>query len=151
MYFYNNKGIWMPFFLLINILTSTPLLAIDNPDAPDYLASFKNEAERHELQIANETSATGMAEADSRYEKFLDAQLNTTYKQLRDHLTDAQKDQLKNSQQAWLHFRDAEIKLIFGNWTPENFGSSSAISRRAYVAAITRARVEQLLIYLKNY
>lgn len=126
--------------------------AIDNPDAPDYLGAFQKEAQFYEQQIDDsDSNGRELAEARGRYLKFLDDELNKTYQLLQGKLSEPSKQALLNSQRAWLKFRDSETTFIDTNWTPQNFGSSSALSRHGYRAALTRHRVEQLLAYLKNY
>lgn len=132
-------------------LTVTNSFAIDNPDAPNYLGDFQNKAERFEHAINETSNAKAAAEARGSYEKFLDSELNSTYKLLHSKLAATQKNQLQESQRAWLKYLDSESIFINANWTPDNFGSSSAISRHMYRMTIIRNRVEQLIGYLANY
>ena len=64
---------------------------------------------------------------------------------------DSRRQDLVRSQKSWLIFRDAEMRFIANNWTPQDFGSSSATSQAAYRAALIRGRVETLLGYLRSY
>jgi hypothetical protein len=54
-------------------------------------------------------------------------------------------------QRQWLAFRAAETRFINGNFTPQNFGSSSALSRADYGATLVGQLVLTLLAYLQNY
>lgn len=126
--------------------------AIDNPDAPDYVAVFHEKSKKFEAAIeAGSGNGRTYAQAAHNYEEFLDRELNDAYRQLQSKLTGAQKSQLRESQKAWIQYRDKEIVFIDTNWTQQSFGSSSVVSRKAYRATIVRERVEQLLGYLQNY
>lgn len=128
------------------------VFAIDNPDAPDYIEAFHTKSKKFETAIEGSSdNGRAYAEATHNYEKFLDSELNTAYRMLQAKLAETQKSQLRESQKAWIQYRDKEIEFVDANWTQQNFGSSSSISRHNYRATIIRERVEQLLNYLKNY
>ena len=134
------------------IIASSFSHALDNPDAPDYLGDFKTKAEKYESNMQETAdNNNNFLEASQLYEKFLDSEINTAYRNLAKNLSDEERTQLQISQRAWLRFRDEETKFVAQNWRQENFGSSSVISRNMYRVAIMRARIEQLLTYLKNY
>lgn len=124
--------------------------AIDNPDAPDYVAEFSEQADALESDMLDAADRTERAKASGTYNDFLDAQLNGAYRRLIKRLPAEQREQLQTSQRQWLVFRDAELAFIEGNWVPERFGSSYSLSRSQYRAGVVRARIEQLLWYLKN-
>ena len=69
----------------------------------------------------------------------------------REQLRGDNRQALTFSQRQWGLFRDAESDFIGGNWSPKNFGSSSALSRADYRATLVRQRVVMLLAYLQNY
>ncbi|OAI13382.1 MULTISPECIES: lysozyme inhibitor LprI family protein [Methylomonas] len=126
--------------------------AIDNPDTPDLTAEFLSRADAFEQAIyqhAQTTEQTDQAYRD--YAEFLDKALNRAYSSLQKNLPEPSKQTLLRSQRLWLQFRDAELDFINGNWTIEQFGSSSAISRHGYRTALIKSRVLELLQYLKNY
>lgn len=125
--------------------------AVDNPDAPDYLAEFERRA--HPFAAAVQQARTGQesASAYARYETFLDRELNQVYSMLLAKVGAAQQAKMKESQRAWLKYRDAEFNFIAHNWTTANFGSSAALSRGGYRTMLIRERVVLLLSYLKNY
>ena len=126
--------------------------AIDNPDAPDYVGDFMQRAQRHELNIQQTTQTTqSYITAYAAYEKFLDQELNAAYAQLMTQLNDKAQQNLRASQRKWLKYRNAEFSFITQNWTRENFGSSSVISRGDYRTRLIKNRVVTLLQYLKNY
>ena len=137
-------------FLFISY--SVSVHAIDNPDAPDYIGEFQNRAQVYERAIQQAAQTTlDYVEAYAAYERFLDQELNNAYGQLMTHLDKALRQALRNSQRKWLEYRDAEFDFIAANWMPENFGSSSAISRGDYRTTLIRDRVMLLLNYLQNY
>lgn len=126
--------------------------ALDNPDAPDYVAQFNARSQVHE-QAADDPKLTnpGIAAAYYNYELFLDKELNAAYQLLRSKLPKAQKEELKNSQRQWIKFRDAEFEFINHNWTRAHFGSSFILSRGGYRTSIIKNRVIRLLHYAMNY
>jgi len=139
------------FFTLPCFLTSSAF-AIDNPDSPDYVVNFKKQADKYKKSIND--SNLGHRQillAYNDYQIFLDKELNKAYKLLMSKLAKPQQAELKQSQQKWITFRDAEFVLINHNWTRNNFGSSFALSRGAYRCSILEARILQLYHYVKNY
>lgn len=134
------------------ILSGSLCFAIDNPDAPDYVAEFEVRALKFETNVQNQglnTSDTNRAYFE--YEKFLDQELNQAYSALLKRVSSKSRKNLMDSQQRWLQFRDAEFLFIANNWTVVNFGTSSALSIDASRTKIIRDRVIELLHYLKNY
>lgn len=126
--------------------------AIDNPDSPDYLDAFHVREEPYKKAVEDpEGDGRSLAEARGRYLKFLDEELNGAYGRLKQALPEPSREQLTLSQRSWVKFRDTEAAFIDSNWSPQNFGSSSSISRVDYRATIVRDRIEQLLMYLKNH
>jgi len=59
-------------------------------------------------------STDGMVVCTNEAYTAWDAEMNKQYKQLRELLGSPGDDQLKNSQQSWLSFRDKEFELIAG-------------------------------------
>lgn len=126
--------------------------AIDNPDAPDYVADFKQRAQPFEVAIHQQAKTTqDSLKAYADYEQFLDKELNKAYKSVLEKLGAEQQTKIKESQRNWIKYRDSEFDLIAENWTTKNFGSSAVLSRGAYRTTIIRDRVTLLLNYLKNY
>lgn len=121
--------------------------ALDHPDAPDYVAAFEQRAQPFAAAV-HEARDAG---ASAAYSAFLDRELNLAYRELLARVDAEARPQLQASQRAWLAFYEAEVAFIGGNWTPGNFGSSSAISRADYRADLVKARILTLLNYLKNY
>ncbi len=129
-----------------------PASAIDHPDAPDDVAAFLSRAQTHEAKIQKKTHSTqGYISAYAAYEHFLDEELNKAYQLLMERLDQDAQQKLRNAQRQWLKYRDAEFEFIALNWTAENFGTSSAISRGGYRTTMIKRRVTALLHYLKNY
>ena len=136
----------------IMIIVGTSSLAIDNPDAPDYVAEFRARSKAHESAIDLEARTTqDYVNAYAAYERFLDKELNSAYRSLVDRLDEKALQKLIQSQGNWLKYRDTEFEFIGTNWRTENFGSSSVISRGAYRTTLIKDRVILLLHYLKNY
>jgi uncharacterized protein YecT (DUF1311 family) len=128
-----------------------PTWAIDNPDAPDWTAAFTTRAQPLEARWSAEAGGPGGAAAAQAYARFLDAELNQAYQALLQQLPGEARRALVQSQRQWLAFRAAETRFIHGNFTPQNFGSSSALSRADYGTSLVKQRVLTLLAYLQNY
>ncbi|SES65769.1 Protein of unknown function [Nitrosomonas marina] len=127
-------------------------LALDNPDAPDYIAEFNSRAQTYERDIQQIAQTTqDYLTAYAAYEQFLDKELNQAYSQLMDQLSEEMQNALRASQRKWLGYRDAAFEFIALNWTTEHVGSASVISRGDYRTTIIRDRVMLLLHYLQNY
>ena len=126
--------------------------AIDNPDAPDYIGKFKSNEKYYQDKINDprNTSRDYLTAYDD-YLLFLDKELNKAYSLLMAKIPEVQREDLKDSQKKWITFRDAEFEFINNNWTRNNFGSSSVISRGAYRSSIVKNRIIQLLQYASNY
>ena len=133
------------------VLCAGPAHAIDNPDAPNHQAAFLVRAQPFEKRLAEVAGGPEFAPAAVAYARFLDAELNQAYRQLREQLRGDTRQALTFSQRQWGQFRDAETDFIGGNWSPKNFGSSSAMSRADYRATLVKQRVVMLLAYLQNY
>lgn len=123
------------------------VLAVDHPDAPDYVAAFEQRAQ----PFADALYEARDAAANAAYSAFLDRELDLAYRELLTRVDAEARPKLQASQRAWLAFYEAELAFIAGNWTPRNFGSSSALSRADYRADLVKARILTLLNYLKNY
>ncbi|NTW33512.1 MAG: DUF1311 domain-containing protein [Bacteroidetes bacterium] len=127
-------------------------LAIDNPDAPNYLVEFDNRIASIQKNINDNSKTTvDYSNGYKNLENILEKELNTAYQKLIDKLNKDQKEILKQSQSQWVSFRDKEFEFISNNWNTQRFGSSSAISIGDYRTQTIINRVRQLLMYLKNY
>lgn len=137
--------------IVFGVLTHL-VYAIDNPDAPDLIGEFETREQDFLKKINNPNNGTrDYLIAYDDYLKFLDDELNKAYQLIKSKLPEARQGELKNAQRNWIKFRDAEFELINNNWTRQNFGSSSGISRGSYRSTIVKNRVLQLLHYAKNY
>ena len=77
-----------------------------------------------------------------------DAELNKTYEALLTRLPDAQgKEKLKQSQRAWLAFRDAEAAFASDQ---ARGGSMAPTMRYAIMTELTQQRIKQLKAHLKE-
>lgn len=133
-------------------LISIPALAIDNPDAPDYVGEFEARMQKHETYLYEMAKTTqDYLEGYAAYEKDLDSELDRAYQLLMSNLAAEQQELLKQSQRDWIKYRDSEFSFITNNWTTEQFGTSSAISRGNYRTMLIKNRVITLLSYLLNY
>ena len=139
-------------FLILASLISINACAMDNPDAEDIIGKFEQQEKPFMAKIDNPSNSNrAYLIAYDDYQIFLDKELNNIYKTLLNRLPEAQKSELKISQKYWLSYRDAEFMLIKNNWTRDNFGSSSGISRGQYRSSIIRDRIIQLMHYANNY
>jgi uncharacterized protein YecT (DUF1311 family) len=126
--------------------------AIDNPDAPDYLAEFEQRAQPFEYHFSGQTRTSDINQTGAAYAKFLDKELNRAYQRLMSKLNNPKvREQLRKSQRAWRAYYQAETDFIWINWVPANFGDSYALSRQDYRNSLVKKRVEVLLNYLRNY
>lgn len=134
------------------LCASTPIHALDNPDAPDHINDFLNRTQIHEQDILRTAHTTqSYITAYATYERFLDKELDAVYTQLMQHMTNETRQALQDSQRNWLNYRDTEFDFIAHNWTTEKFGSSAVISRGDYRTRLIKDRVMLLLQYLQNY
>lgn len=92
-------------------------------------------------EIHAQTQAAMNAQARAEFEK-ADADLNKTYDALLAKLTDAEgKEKLKQSQRAWLAFRDAEAAFAADQ---VRGGSMAPTIRYETMAELTQQRIKQL-------
>lgn len=149
-----SAQIWRKAVLMLLLACcSASLHAIDNPDAPDYVADFLERAKGYEDDIQRTPYTTqGYTSAYARYEDFLNDELDGAYNQLMAKLDDDEaKRVLSNSQKQWLRYRDEEFEFIACNWTQTRFGSAAVISRGDYRTTIINNRIVLLLRYLQNF
>lgn len=147
-----NNVHWIRGLLVISIsLFILPAIALDNPDAPDFIGEFKTREQVYLNAIDHPNNTGQYWEAYKNHLEFLDKELNKAYKIIRSKLPKKQKQELKISQRNWIKFRDAEFEFIDNNWTREHFGSSAGISIGDYKSSIIKNRVLQLLYYAINY
>jgi uncharacterized protein YecT (DUF1311 family) len=96
-------------------------------------------------QMHAQTQAAMNAEARADFKK-ADAELNKTYEALLNKLPDAgRKEKLKQSQRAWLVFRDAEAAFAAG---PR--GTMAPTLRYASMTELTEQRIKQLKSHLEE-
>ncbi len=135
--------------LLCLLATARQAWAVDNPDLPDPVAAFdaRDQAVQQRLAQAN---ATQTAAAWAEQARFLDAELNAAYQGLLARLSGTARQRLVQGQRQWLKFRDAETQFIAQQWTPQEFGSSSALTRAQLRASLVRQRVQSLLAYARS-
>lgn len=133
------------------MLASTAAMAVDNPDAPDRMAAFEQRIQPLEAAVANQHTTADMLRASSAYAKQLDVELNQTYRELMAKVGANGAQKLRASQRNWLSFMTTEAAFIDGTWNAKDFGSTSALSRSEYRNSLTKARIVQLLGYLRSY
>jgi len=138
--------------LLILAVSINTSWALDNPDAPDYVAEFGARILPLENYVHEHASTTDdYVKGYSELHDALDKELNIAYKALMDKLPAASKAKLSASQKEWIKFRDAEFEFLSENFSRSNFGSSYVISAGQYRTSIVKTRVIELLWYLANY
>lgn len=144
---------WRKAILILFLVgCSISAYAIDNPDAPDYVANFLERAKVYEDDIQQTPYTTQeYITVYARYEGFLSAELDSAYNQLMAKLDDDARRALSNSQKQWFRYRDQEFEFIARNWTHASFGSAAVISRGDYRTNIINNRIVQLLRYLQNF
>lgn len=92
-------------------------------------------------QIHAQTQAAMNAQARAEFER-ADAELNRTYEALLKKLPDAEgKEKLKQSQRAWLAFRDAEAAFAADQ---TRGGSMAPTIRYETMTELTQQRIKQL-------
>lgn len=99
------------------------------------------------LEQEDNQNTIGMTECDNLALEKWDKELNKVYNSLIKKLTPKGKETLKNSQKAWLKFRDAEYNAIaemYGNLD----GTMWMNVRSSFTMDIIRDRVLQLQSYL---
>ena len=144
------KRIILPSIILLSAILSQLTWAIDNPDTPDYVAQFESRIEIHEDYIANKASTTvDFGRGYGELYNALDKELNIAYKQLLATLSKPDQESLRASQRQWLKYRDAEYEFIGSSITRDKFGSSAVMSAGAHRTSVLKARVIELLWYLK--
>jgi uncharacterized protein YecT (DUF1311 family) len=95
-------------------------------------------------QMHAQTQAAMNAEAWADFKK-VDAELNSAYAALMAKLPDAEgKEKLKQSQRAWIAFRDAEAAFAAGG------GTMAPTIRYATMTELTQQRIKQLKLYLEE-
>jgi uncharacterized protein YecT (DUF1311 family) len=93
------------------------------------------------LHIQAQTQAAMNAQARAEFER-ADAELNKTYEALLKKLPDAEsKHKLKESQRAWLAFRDAEAAFAADE---ARGGTMAPTLRYETMAKLTQQRIKQL-------
>ena len=86
-------------------------------------------------------------QAAKDFEK-VDAELNKTYEALLNKLPDAEsKQKLKESQRAWLAFRDAETELAADQ---ARGGAMAATIRHETMTELSQERIKQLRLHLEE-
>lgn len=142
----------MKLITLILLFLVTIGSAIDNPDAPEYVAEFEKRIRPLESNIYNKAKTTlDYSDGYSKLEIVLDKELNIAYKKLMLKVAMPHKVKLRVAQKKWLVYRDTEFEFINYNFDRSQFGSSAVLTRGAARATIVKNRVVTLLRYLKNY
>lgn len=133
--------------IFIGLCMTMNVMAIDNPEAVDYVIPFEKKERVYFDKIDSATSYADTIALYTEYVAFLDEQLNMIYKVLMTELPDEKKALLKASQIKWIAYRDSEFAFIDETWTRGDYGTSAAGSRGAYKAVLIRDRVIKLMHY----
>ena len=134
-------------YLSILILMITQLsCAVDNPEAPNYVAEFESRIKVYEDYISK-TAATTLEFSTGYGDLYtaLDTELNSAYKQLMLNLGEEEKQSLKASQRQWIKYRDAEFKFIEKAITRDKFGSSFILSAGSHRTTLLKSRVKEFV------
>lgn len=95
-----------------------------------------------------QTTADMEKEAGVALEK-ADAELNKVYKELRETLSDAEKERLKEVQKLWITFRDKEAEFAASLY---DGGSMAGLVKINTMTSTTESRVEGLKnLFLEGY
>lgn len=138
--------------LLLTLIFSNYAWALDNPDAPDYIAEFEARIAPLHAFIRDKAETTpDYSDGYTTLENALDKELNSAYQNLMKVLPEPSKAELRASQKQWVKYRDAEFKFIAKNFNRDDFGSSYVISVGSYRSSLIESRIKELLWYLKNY
>lgn len=141
-------GFLRSFAFLAIALTPLGCQAIDNPDAPNYLDNFRSAASSYERAVYEDAQTTSDSlEAYREYIGFLEEELATATSSLEAELSGSEREAFDEARSAWEIYQKAEQAFVSTVWTPQNFGSSSAMSRLAFYADLLRSRVELLQKY----
>ena len=138
-------------FVLMMAFFSLPGYALVNPDKPDLVKEFQSRAEPYQKEVHKAQTTKDFADAYAKYNQFLKKELQSAYQELITTLPTSKRDALKQSQNQWMKYRDAEFEFIKKNWTLEQFGSSATLSRGGFRARLLKDRIITLLRYLQNY
>lgn len=149
--FKNPTLLFIKYIVIVFALFSSSVNAIDNPDAPDLVSEFEVREKPLIDSAENSAGYRPSLVAYTDYLEFLDKELNVIYKTLQAKLPIDKQQQLKQSQIAWLKYRDLEFALIESTWTKADFGTSSSITRGQFKAAIVRNRIIQLMHYTRTF
>lgn len=131
-------------------VTASVAGAIDNPDAPDYVADFEARIRPLEDRISSAPDDAQSLTAAVECERLLEAELADALELLSAQLEPEPRRALAEAQRAWLAWRRDEGVFIAREWTPAIHGSSSRLSRATYRISLTHERVRSLLRYLKE-
>ncbi len=139
--------------LLILLLRLNPSLAIDNPDTPDLVSAFEVKTKPFEEKINLKAggASSELSGIFGEYEKFLDAELNTSYKNLLKQLQASEIEELKKAQRSWLKFKESEFLLIDKMVSKDKFGSSYQLARGNFRTKIFKDRITQLHHFSKLF
>lgn len=146
-----TKRISVCLLTIISFFSIHGCWALDNPDAPDYLAAIEGKEKPFLEQIENVEGYRETLIAYNEYHVFLESEINSLNQQLNQKLPNSKKVLLINSQKQWIEFKESEFELIDEVWDRNLSGSSSAMVRGKYKAKILRARVLELIGYMKSF
>ena len=148
---YRSSSLRSHWAALALLLVCVQASAIDNPEAPDRMASFEGRASPFEQALAETDGGTPARRAGADYARILEAEMNTTYRRLLARLRPEARAALAKSQLAWHRFRAVESAFIDSQWTLQSHGSSAQLSIAQFQTALTKQRVVQLLRYEAEY
>lgn len=126
--------------------------AMDNPDTPDYVQAFIEQANQFEEKIAKCTCSNhALAKLFEEYDQFLELSLTHSERIIFHHLKGEAKGLFKSSQVQWVKHQKKENEFITSHWQQDDFGTAYLLSRLTYLANIKKQRIITLYHYGKNY
>ena len=99
-----------------------------------------------EQNISKDSSTVGMRNATNQAREMWDSEMNKVYNRLMARLSPEQQSALRESQRAWLQFRDGESKAITSIIASKD-GTMWQLAATDEGMQLVRARVMRLLAY----
>lgn len=100
--------------------------------------------------IEKNPSTAGMREATNQAREMWDKELNKAYQHLMNRLPSSKQEVLRDSQRAWLKFRDADGEVI-SKITAAQQGTIFQLNATEYWMRLTKTRALQLSDYDRSF
>ena len=151
--YYDMQIIMKLFLLSLVIIFTSFVYALDNPEAKNYIAKFKTEAEVYEAKIEYSTSKSiDLRKAYFEYVQFLEKELAEANKEIFKNLSDAKlKQAFIKSENTWDIYKKQEFEFVDRMFTRNTVGSSYILSRGSAKVNVLKQHVIQLYRYLQHF